>query len=181
MFLFFCHFKADKIKDSILKKAPSTCNLSSFEILKKPECLSNQKFYQLIPRPLRKRHSRHKTLLLLKKLIQISACRGNENYQLQMKMKNLIRKRILNQSLSRPSSHCFTQKLTESCLIYVSSIVVIQIFLFLNGVFSFLVCLYIDIFVQTSFLFVKCTSKSQKKLYVIKLTPKFVGRFITSK
>ena len=46
LFFFFCHFKADKTKDSILKKAPSTCNLSSFEIPKKkkvpkqPEVLS---------------------------------------------------------------------------------------------------------------------------------------------
>ena len=151
------------------------------KLLRRKKYLSNQKFYHLIPQPLRKQHSRHKTLLLLKKLIQISAYRGNENYQLQMKMKNLIRKIILNQSLGRPSSHHFTQKLTKSCLIYVSFIVVIQIFLFLNGVLSFLLCLYIDIFVQTSFLFVKCTSKSQKKLYIIKLTAKFVGSFITSK
>ena len=176
MFLFFCHFKADKIKDSILKKAQHAI-YRHLKFLRRKKCRSNQKFYQLIPRPLRKRHSRHKTLLLLKKLIQISACRGNENYQLQMKMKNLIRKRISNQSLSRPSSHRFSRKLTESCLIYVSSFVVTQIFLFLSGAFSFLVCLYIDIFVQTSLLFVKCTSKSSKTFYGIKL----MGRFITRK
>ena len=52
-----------------------------------------------------------------------------------------------NQSLSRPNSHRFFRKLTESCLIYISSFVVTQIFLFLSGTFSFLVCLYIDIFV----------------------------------
>ena len=34
-FFFFLSFKADKIKDTILKKAPSTCNLSSFKIPKK--------------------------------------------------------------------------------------------------------------------------------------------------
>ena len=45
-------------------------------------------------------------------------------------MKNLMRKRILNQGLSRPSSHRSSRKLTESCLIYVSSFVVTQVFLF---------------------------------------------------
>ena len=51
------------------------------------------------------------------------------------------------ESLSRPSSHHFSRKLTESCLVYVSSFVVTQVFQFLSGAFSFLICLHIDVFV----------------------------------
>ena len=45
------------------------------------------------------------------------------------------------ESPNRPSCHRFSRKITESCLIYVSSFVVTQIFLFLSGTFSFLICL----------------------------------------
>ena len=58
------------------------------------------------------------------------------------------KKNIQPKPINRPSSHCFSRKLTESSLICVSSFVVTQIFLFLSGAFSFLICLYVeDIFV----------------------------------
>ena len=129
-FSFFFHFKADKIKGSIVKKPLSTYNLLSFKI-------------QLIPRPLRKWHSRHKTLLLLKKLIKISAYRGRKLPTLDENEK-FDQKKNIEPKPKQTKLSSFFLKINWIMLNYVS-FVVTQIFLFLSGTFSFLVCLYIDI------------------------------------